>query len=282
LYTGGAEHAVMHLLYARFFAKALRDLGLVNFSEPFKKLFNQGTIIYQKAKMSKSKGNVVNPDDYVNTLGADTIRAYLMFIGPWEQGGEWMDNGIIGIHRWLHRVWSLVEDPYTEKVVSAEVEKGLLQRSHRTIKKVSQDIERFRFNTMLAAMMEFTNYLTGIREAGSVSTGAWKDALATLLKLLAPTAPHLTEELWQRIGGPYSIHNQPWPSWDETLAREEEVVLVVQVNGRVRDRISVPASITEDAATRLALASDRVRPYLNNQQPKKVIYVPGKLVNIVI
>jgi leucyl-tRNA synthetase len=282
LYTGGAEHAVMHLLYARFFARALRDLGLLDFSEPFKKLFNQGTIIYQKAKMSKSRGNVVNPDDYVNTMGADTIRAYLMFVGPWEQGGEWMDNGIIGMNRWLHRVWNLVEEPYTANNVNSEAEKELLRRTHQTVKKVSSDIERFRFNTMLAALMEFTNHLTDVREAGSVAPDSWNSAISTLLKLLAPTAPHLAEELWQKTGGQYSIHNQSWPSWDEALARDEEIILVVQVNGKVRDRISVPAPISEEAATGLALGSERIRPFLNNRKPRKVIYVPGKLVNIVV
>jgi leucyl-tRNA synthetase len=257
-------------------------LGLLDFSEPFKKLFNQGTIIYQKAKMSKSKGNVVNPDDYVNTMGADTIRAYLMFVGPWEQGGEWMDNGIVGMNRWLHRAWNLADEPYTGKTVSADAEKELLRRMHQAIKKCTGDIDRFRFNTMLACLMEYTNHLADVRQAGSVAETLWKQAIKTLLLLLAPTAPHLAEELWQKTGGAYSIHNQPWPTWDEGLAKEDDIVLVVQVNGKVRDRISVPASITEETATGLALASDRIKPFLNNQKPRKVIYVPGKLVNIVV
>ncbi|MBI3041118.1 MAG: leucine--tRNA ligase, partial [Chloroflexi bacterium] len=287
LYTGGAEHAVMHLLYARFFVKALRDMGLVDFDEPFTRLFNQGTIIAEHQKMSKSRGNVVTPDEYVTRLGADTVRTYLMFIGPWEQGGEWNDSGISGISRWLNRLWHLMLEEYNchEQVSAAareEAQQELTRITHQTIKKVTSDLEKMRFNTMLAALMEFTNYLAKAGEAGQISDSAWKESLASLLLLLAPTTPHLAEELWQRTGHEYSIHNQSWPRWDEALAKEEEITLVVQVNGKLRDRITVPVSITEDEARQLAANSPHVQPYLEGKTMVKEIYVPGKLVNIVV
>jgi leucyl-tRNA synthetase len=284
LYTGGAEHAVMHLLYARFFIKALRDIGLVGFGEPFNRLFNQGVIVAEKQKMSKSRGNVVTPDGYVSELGADAVRAYLMFIGPWEQGGEWNDAGISGMSRWLNRVWNLVTSEYNnnEGKVSQPPERALSRLVHQTIRKVSQDMERLRFNTMLAALMEFTNYLTRVRDEGTVSPSAWQGAIDTLLLLLAPTTPHLAEELWQQRGHDYSIHNQKWPKWDEALAKEEEITLVVQVNGKLRDRIMVPASITEDEAKEKARASQKVKVHLEGKKVVKVIYVPQKLVNLVV
>ncbi|MBM3141771.1 MAG: leucine--tRNA ligase [Chloroflexi bacterium] len=282
LYTGGAEHAVMHLLYSRFFAKALRDMGLVDFDEPFIKLFNQGTIIYQGDKMSKSRGNVVTPDVYVSEIGADAVRAYLMFIGPWELGGEWSDQGIIGMSRWLNRVWNLVISGYSESKVDPDVEKELSRLIHKTIKKVTGDMERFRFNTMLAALMEFTNYLGKVQEVGTVSVSLWSEAVTNLLLLLAPTAPHLTEELWAKTGHLYSIHNQPWPKWNEELAKEEEVTLVIQVNGKLRDRVTVPVSITEAEARELALSRERIKAYIKDNKVAKIIYVPLRLVNIVV
>ena len=282
LYTGGAEHATMHLLYARFFIKAIRDCGIVDFDEPFTKLFNQGTIIYQGDKMSKSRGNVVTPDNYVSEMGADAVRAYLMFVGPWEQGGEWNDNGTVGMSRWLNRVWNLVLAGYSERSVDPDIEKELSRLIHKTIRKVTTDMERFRFNTMLAALMEFTNYLGKVQEQGTVSASAWQEAITYLLLLLAPTAPHLMEELWARTGHPYSIHNQPWPKWDEELAKEEEVTLVIQVNGKLRDKVTVPVSITESEARELALGRERVKAYVQGNKIAKVIYVPQRLVNIVV
>ena len=287
IYTGGAEHAVMHLFYARFFIKALRDMGLISFGEPFTRLFNQGVIIAQKQKMSKSRGNVITPDEYVSESGADAVRAYLMFVAPWEQGGEWNDSGISGVSRWLNRVWNLVLEPYT---MAAQVEaksddkarRDLQRITHQTIKKVTEDLERLHFNTMIAALMEFTNYLAGVKEAGTVSESDWRESVDTLLLLTAPTAPHLAEELWQQTGHSYSIHNQQWPQWDEGLAKDEEIILVIQVNGKVRDRIAVPASITETEALRLALESQRVKAYLEGKKIINTIYVPGRLVNLVV
>ncbi|MDD5189548.1 MAG: leucine--tRNA ligase [Dehalococcoidales bacterium] len=282
MYTGGAEHAVMHLLYARFFTKALRDMGIIPFGEPFKKLFNQGTVMSQGQKMSKSKGNVVNPDDFVNTVGVDTVRAYMMFLGPWEQGGEWFDTGMSGINRWLNRVWNLALEDYQPKAVSDTATRELLRVTHQTIRKVSEDMERLRLNTMISALMELTNYLMKVKEAGSVAAADFQSAVKSMIVLLAPTAPHLTEELWEKLGYGYSIHNTAWPKWDETLAREDEITLVVQVNGKLRDRINVPANITEATARELAQHNDKIKPFIEGKQLINVIYVPGRLVNIVV
>jgi leucyl-tRNA synthetase len=282
-YTGGAEHAVMHLLYARFFTKAARDIGVVEFDEPFLRLFNQGTIIAGKAKMSKSRGNVVAPDVYVARLGADAVRVYLMFIGPWEQGGEWDDSGLAGISRWLNRVWNLVLSPAeTASLPDAPATREMRRLMHQTIRRVTEDTERFRFNTMVAALMEYTNGLTRAKEAGPVDAGAWREAIDALLLLVAPSAPHLAEELWERTGHTYSIHNHAWPEWDKELARDEEITLVLQVNGKLRDRLQVPVDVTEERAKELALASARVRAHTDGRQLVRVIYVPGRLVNVVV
>ena len=258
-------------------------MGLVDFNEPFTRLFNQGTIIADNQKMSKSRGNVVNPDDYVAELGADTVRAYIMFLGPWEQGGEWDDSGISGMSRWLNRIWNLVMQPYEEKGVSDDkTQTELLRTTHQTIRKVTNDIERLRFNTMVAALMEFSNYLTKVKESGQVKSSDCDEAIEKTLLLLAPSVPHLAEELWQLTGHEYSIHNQTWPSWDEDLAKEDEITLVIQVNGKLRDRINVPASITEDEAKEKARSSEKAKSHLEGKQTIKEIYVPGKLVNIVV
>ena len=284
-YTGGAEHATMHLFYARFFTKAIRDLGLVKFGEPFTRLFNQGTVVLGGAKMSKSRGNVVTPDEYVGKMGADTVRAYLMFVGPWDQGGGWDDSGISGLWRWLNRVWNLVLEEQKDAhlpAIDQTTENELRRRTHKTIRKVSEDYEKFRFNTMIAALMELTNYLAKIKEERSVANTAWKETVDTLLLLLAPSVPHLAEELWERTGHPYSIHNQSFPSWDEKLVVEEQFTLVIQVNGRLRDRVEVPVSIAESEARELALGRERVKVHTSSREIRDIIYVPGRLVNIVV
>jgi len=224
----------------------------------------------------------VTPDDYVSQMGADAVRVYLMFVGPWEQGGDWNDNGIVGMSRWLNRVWNLVTADYEEKNIDAETTKECLRIMHKTIKKATGDIERFRFNTMLAALMEYTNILHKVLEAGSIPPAQWEEAIKMLLILIAPSAPHMAEELWVELGYPYSIHRQAWPAWDKELAADEEVTLVVQVNGRLRDKLTVAIDISEDEAIKLACAQERIQGYLAGKSIAKTIYVPGKLLNIVL
>ena len=283
-YTGGAEHAVMHLLYARFFTRALRDLGLVDFDEPFIRLYSQGHIIAERQKMSKSRGNVVAPDEYVADVGADAIRCYLMFLGPWDQGGEWSDTGLNGVARWLNRAWdvSLRDPSELDSVPRDEGAARDLQRTvHKTIRRVTDDLERFKFNTALAALMEYSNSLGQAWERKGIGSGDWRDAIEKLLLLLAPIAPHISEELWERTGHDYSVHSQLLPEWDRALAADEVFTLVVQVNGRVRDKLEVPVTIGEEEAKKTALESERVQRHIAGKDIARVVYVPGKLVNIV-
>ncbi|MEC8912743.1 MAG: class I tRNA ligase family protein, partial [Chloroflexota bacterium] len=282
-YTGGVEHAVMHLLYSRFFVKAARDLGLTKYDEPFKRLFNQGTIIYKGAKMSKSRGNVIAPDDYVSVVGADTVRTYLMFIGPWEQGGEWNDSGINGAARWLNKVWDISNlDPgIFAKNSDPAAERGLNRLLHKTIMRVGEDIERFKYNTAISALMEFTNYLAESHVPEKIRYDEWLRLTRALYLMMAPIVPHLSEELWELSGMDFSIHTQPWPVYDESLAEDEEITLVIQINGKVRAKISTAPDITESDANRLALKNESVEKYIAGLEIRKTIYVPGKLLNIV-
>ena len=282
IYTGGAEHAVMHLFYSRFFIKALRDMGIVDYDEPFTRLFNQGTVTKDHDKMSKSRGNVVNPDDYVNTIGADTVRTYLMFLGPWEQGGDWDDSGIYGLSRWLGRIWNVALTPYEEKALDKDAETDYLRLVNKSIAKVTGDLDKLRFNTAIATLMEYTNAITKIREAGSVSKSVFDASMRDLLLMTAPLAPHITEELWSRLGYDYSIHQQDWPTYDAELAKDDEIPLIIQVNGKIRDKIMVEPDISEDDAILAAEKSDKVNAFLAGKEIIKKIYVPGKLLNIVV
>ena len=282
-YTGGVEHAVMHLLYARFFVKAIRDLGLISFHEPFQRLFNQGTIIYKGAKMSKSRGNVIAPDEYVKGVGADVVRTYLMFIGPWDQGGEWNDSGINGAARWLNRVWELASQdkdglPLKGSPIS---DKNLERDMHLAIKKVTGDLDRFKYNTAISSLMEYTTQISEQHRQGQVSVNVWTTALDNLLIMMSPIVPHLTEELWESIGNSFSIHKQEWPKYDSDLATHEEITLVVQVNGKLRDRIQAPAELEEEGAKQMAFSSEKVEGYLQGKEIKKIIYIKGRLINIV-
>ena len=285
-YTGGAEHAVLHLLYSRFFIKAMRDMGLVDFDEPFLRLFNQGVILgADHEKMSKSRGNVVNPDDVVGLMGADAVRCFLMFIGPWDQGGPWSDVGINGVARWLNRVWGLMErNPQDLAAAAADPQavRDTLRILHQTVRKCYNDLDKFKFNTAIAALMELANHLSKVWAEGSVDPATWRECVEKFLLMLAPIAPHISEELWERAGHPYSIHQQRFPEWDDDLAAADTITLVVQVNGRVRDRIEAPADIDEPAARELALSSVKVQPYTEGKTVNKAIYVPGRLVNVVV
>ena len=280
-YTGGAEHAVLHLMYSRFFVKALRDIGLFKFDEPFLRLYNQGMIIANHQKMSKSRGNVIAPDDYVLEFGADVVRIYLMFLGPWDQGGDWIDSGINGMARWINRVWNIsTTDP--KRFTSTKENQDLTRTTHKLIKNVTEDIDRFKFNTALAFMMEFTNYLNQISENNNATLEQWNFAIKSLLLLLAPIAPHITEELWELLGNQYSIHNQSIPSFNPKLIEDETTTLVIQVNGKVRDTVEVGINTEKEKAEEIALSSDKIQPYLVNQTINRIIYVPDKLINIVI
>ena len=287
-YTGGAEHATMHLIYTRFFHKALRDMGVVEGHEPMTQLRNQGQILGPDGqRMSKSRGNVIDPDEQVSAFGADTVRAYLMFGYQWSEGGPWSTENIQGVVRWLHKVWTMgLPDPQaTPSTAPADAQAAaavVVRRAvHQTIKKVSDDFEAFQFNTIVSALMELTNTLQKHR-AGLEGTPAWTEAYTTLLKLMAPITPHITEELWERRGGAYSIHQQSWPVYEAAAAAEALITVVVQVNGKVRDRIQVAAGAGEEEAKAKALASEGAVKFMEGQTPRSVIYVPGRLVNIVL
>jgi leucyl-tRNA synthetase len=287
MYTGGAEHAVLHLMYSRFFVKALRDMGMLDFDEPFLALRNQGQILgADHHRMSKSRGNVVNPDDLVARYGTDAVRLFLMFIGPWDQGGPWSTTGIDGVYRFLGRVWHLSQadgggSGPDGAPGAADAERTLRRVMHQAIAAVTADYEGFRFNTGIAKLMELANALADAREQGIGASDAYAEAVDTLLLLLAPVAPHISEELWQRRGKPYSVHHQPWPVSDPAIAAADTIELPVQVDGKLRDRLLVAKSTTADEIERLALASERVQAYLGGRAPRRVIQIPGKLVNVV-
>jgi len=282
IYTGGIEHANMHLLYTRFFHKALRDMGIVEGNEPMLQLRNQGMVLGEDSeKMSKSRGNVVAPDNLVQSYGADTLRAYLMFFSRWDMGGPWSSGGIDGTSRWLRRVWMTVLEPAQGGKGTTEAVKALRRKLHQTLKAVTRDFETFEFNTIVSGLMELLNEMVKLKP-DVYGCSAWNEAIEIYLKMLAPVAPHISEELWQKIGKPYSIHTQSWPKVDEAAAAEDEITLVVQVNGKLRDRVVVPAGISDEEAKKIALDSEAVKKTLDGKAPRQVIYVKGRLVNIVI
>jgi leucyl-tRNA synthetase len=388
VYTGGAEHATMHLLYTRFFTKAMRDLGVFDeaaaamrangrdpsglFDEPMTLLRNQGQILgaeqrgdtivargrrdgrrlladvvevvepesltvgagdhyvageimrrtenvlhvdaggeewlievapdaaihipaiegvnnvnqlrqhLEIQRMSKSKGNVVNPDELVAQFGADTVRAYLMFFAKWDQGGPWSYDGIKGPQRLLQDVWAIAQADYRPAAANEAASRALRRKTHQVIRKVTQDLEEFSFNTAVAAIMELRNAILVAQRESAASAEAWAEAGDSLLLLLAPISPHITEELWSRRGRPYSIHTQDWPQWDETAAREESISLIVQVNGKTRDKIDVPAGLSDEELRQIALASEKIQGWLDGKTPQQVIVARGTLVNIVV
>ncbi|MDQ2935221.1 MAG: leucine--tRNA ligase [Chloroflexota bacterium] len=314
LYTGGAEHAVMHLLYFRFFTKALRDMGLLAFDEPALTLRNQGQILgADHQRMSKSRGNVQNPDELTDRYGSDAVRAFLMFIGPWDQGGPWSSSGIEGQHRFLARVWNVAQPssarergsrpepipgpppqslageipesggpPAGELLGTAEeMIRAVRRLTHTTIADVTRDYAALHFNTAISKLMELTNALVRARETGLSGTDAYAESVDALLLLLAPLAPHITEELWAQRGRRYSIHEQPWPTYDPAVAVADTIELPVQVDGKLRDRLVVTPDTPAEEIERMALASEHVQRYLAGRPPARVIQIPGKLVNVV-
>ena len=283
-YTGGSEHAVMHLLYARFFYKAARDMGLVPGDEPFTSYYSQGQILGPDGRrMSKSRGNVVPPDEQISRWGADTFRAYLMFLGPWDQGGPFDVDGIVGISRWLNRVWNLANADLDSINSAASSDARALRRTtHQTIARVTANIEDKSFNTMISALMELTNTLQHAHETGDLDRTAWNEAIDSLLLMLAPLCPHISEELWERREHPYSIHQQSWPPSDAKIAAEETVEIPVQINGKVRDHVQVPVDANEATVVAAVEALPRWAEHLGGKEPSRVIYVPGRMINVVV
>jgi leucyl-tRNA synthetase len=332
LYTGGAEHAVMHLLYARFWTKVLYDAGLVSCKEPFKRLQNQGMVLaltpfrhprenerlevgevgiqitfeeakklpadqvfYRWEKMSKSKGNVVTPDEAVDKAGADALRVYELFVSPFDQAVQWTDEGLNGATRFLNRVFKLIDESkkywnrewriVLTKEVPSEAGKELRRRTHQTIRKSTDDIDRFAFNTYIAALMTYVNNfndaLKAIQEPCKGDAAAISEGIESLIKLLAPAAPHSADELWESLGETGFTYNGPWPTYDEALCQEDVITVAVQVNGKLRDTIEMPASVSNEQMEEAAKASPKVQAHTSGKTIRKVIVVPGKLVNIV-
>jgi leucyl-tRNA synthetase len=286
LYCGGIEHAILHLLYARFFTKFLRDIGLVDHDEPFQRLRNQGMILSEEGvKMSKSRGTQVGPDDLVEQYGADALRLHLMFLGPWEQGGPWNDRGITGMERFMRRAFQVVSEVGDRELTGAAPEAdvaSLRALLHRTIKKVTTDIDRFQFNTAIAALIEFTNELVKQRESALVNDPVWREAAETLTLMMAPLTPYLAEEMWNRLGKPFSVHQQAWPTFDESLATDRTIEIPVQINGKVREKVTVASDSLEADVVAAAKSLVKIQEYLDGKTIVKTIFVPNRLLNFVV
>ncbi|NVN99598.1 MAG: leucine--tRNA ligase [Geobacteraceae bacterium] len=291
-YIGGIEHAVLHLLYARFFTKVLRDLGYVTVDEPFTNLLTQGMVIKDGAKMSKSKGNVVDPNNLIEKYGADTARLFSLFAAPPEKDLDWNDQGVDGSFRFLNRLWKLSAEilPFISNAPKVDVSglsdegRSLRRLVHKTIRKVTSDIdERFHFNTAISAVMELVNGIQAFSQKNLPQNAAlMKESIESTLLLLYPFVPHFAEELWEKVGHEGGIEKAGWPSFDPDAAADEELLIVVQVNGKLRGRVTVPVDATEESVTSLALGDEKVVVHLDGKTPRKIIYVPGKLLNIVV
>jgi leucyl-tRNA synthetase len=274
MYIGGVEHAVLHLLYARFFTKVMYDLGLIDFQEPFQHLFNQGMVTLNGAKMSKSKGNVVNPEDIVEQFGTDALRMYELFMGPPEEDAEWNTNGLEGVARFLGRVYRLV---VSHADAPSPSRPSLEKLRHRFLASLHERMESFRLNTAVSAFMEYLNALQA--EAAS---GIDRATLETIAVTIAPFAPHLGEELWERLGHRESVFQATWPTYDEKWLKDDEVEIAVQVNGRVRAKLVIAADADAPTAVQAAKAHPEVAEWLDGKEIVKEIYVPGRLVNLVV
>jgi leucyl-tRNA synthetase len=293
-YIGGIEHAVLHLLYSRFFVKVLRDMGYLEVDEPFINLLTQGMVIKDGFKMSKSKGNVVDPDEMIQAYGADTVRLFCLFASPPEKDLDWSDQGVEGSFRFLSRLWRLVSENM-EALKSAAPCEGSLQdkdlaqlrrKTHQTVKKVTEDIrERFHFNTAIAAVMELVNLVYQVLESRPADSMLWpvvREAVEAVIVVSSPMVPHICEELWRTLGHEELLLNTPWPKWDESALKVEEMLIVVQVNGKLRSRITVPADATDEELEDISLKDPRIGDFIEGKQVKKVVIVPRKLINIVV
>jgi leucyl-tRNA synthetase len=276
------EHAILHLLYARFITMFLYDIGLSPVEEPFERMFTQGMLVKDGAKMSKSKGNVVSPDHYYDAYGADALRLFELFVGPPKDDAVWNDAGAPGTKRFLDRFWkqSVGEHEFSDRVAD-DRDREILGVAHRTVRKVTDDIDRFHFNTTVPALMTLSNELQSYLGDEPLKE-VFDEIIEKMLLMLSPMAPHLAHELWQMKGHDSMLARESWPTWDEDLAREETATMIVQVNGKVRDRIEVSADIEESEAKAVAMASEKIQSWLDGAEAKRVIVRPPKLVNIVI
>lgn len=294
-YIGGIEHAILHLLYSRFYTKVLRDLGMCDLDEPFLNLLTQGMVIKDGAKMSKSLGNIVDPDDIIAKYGADTVRIFMLFASPVQRDLDWSDEGIEGSHRFLNRVWRLVYDfrrqiadsglrdsPSAKSEARSPRSRELLIKVHKTIKRVTDDLERFQFNTAVAAVMELLNAVSRFEPRGKDGVLVLRESVETIVRLLYPMAPHISEELWETLGHGESLVDKPWIEWDREIVGSAEVIIVIQVNGRVRSQVLMDPDSTEEEVRQAAFSDERVQNYIAGREIKKVIVVPKKLVNIVV
>lgn len=295
LYIGGIEHAILHLIYSRFWTKMMRDLGLLEIDEPAVRLLSQGMVLKDGSAMSKSKGNVVEPDEVVGRHGADTLRLYVLFEAPPEKEIDWTDQRLEGPSRFLLRIWRFVDQELEQLRGAAPVEGGeswndgesaLRRKTHQTIMRVTRDVEeRLHLNTAIAAIMELTNEIYRFLEPRPERTETWtvlREAVETIIVLLSPFAPHIAEEMWESLGNKKRLAVTPWPSYDPAIASQEEVTLVLQVNGKIRNRISVPADMDEEQVRERALEDEKIKSLADGRTIQRVIVVPRRLVNVVV
>jgi len=282
-YYVGGDHAVAHLLYVRFWTHVFYDMGITNFKEPIKKLVYHGYINAEDGtKMSKSKGNVVDPLDIINQgYGADALRTYVLFMGPIEFDAAWSSRGIAGVYRFLNRIWVLTQQYLESDKKFTGNDTAIIRVQHKTIRKVTEDFYRLNFNTAISALMEYTNELYKFKVDG-FSDEVWRGSLMTLAQLIAPFAPHMADELWQQLGGKGLIQQTLWPVWDDKLIIDQVITVVVQVNGKLRAKLAVATDVTEDEVKKLALENDNVKVFVGDKKPIKIIYISGRLVNIVV
>ncbi len=282
-YMGGVEHAILHLLYARFITKFLHQQKMIDFDEPFKKLINQGMILGPDGnKMSKSKGNVLDPNEFIEKYGSDSLRMYLMFMGPYEDGGPWDPQRLEGMHRFINKVYDLVTEDYKAGQVNTITESELESRVHKLIKKVGQDLQQVKFNTAIASMMEFVNYAGGVKKSNSAGEQVWHESLRLFVVVLAPFAPYLAEELWQKLAGEQSVHLQAWPKYQESLVKDDVTTIVVQVNGKLRGEFVAVTGTGLQELEDMARELDKSKNLTKNGEIVKVIVVPNRLVNFVV
>jgi len=284
LYVGGVEHAVLHLLYSRFFTKVLFDAGLIDFNEPFTKLFNQGMVCRvsetsnKLEKMSKSKGNMVAPDQLVKEYGTDSLRAYELFVGPPDQDSEWDDSGIEGVFRWIRRVYNFIAN--TKFLEGQETSREVKRYLHQVIRKITEDIERFHMNTVISSLMECFNNLTEYNRKHP--DRFYKESVEEYVRLMAPVVPHVAEELWHHLGHINSIFEEKWPEFNPEFVKKDTMLIVVQVNGKLRDRLTVPLNTDRKTLEEIGLKCERVQLAMKGKTAAKIIYVPGKILNIVV